>query len=334
MKHAANPMISEDREYEMRIDNGQPSVWFFDGKWRAWYSAFTSCSKPRESVPYCNNAPQTCGTASPHKKAERGTALLYAESDDCVVWRKPDLGLTSWNGSTANNLVELGGMTTGVYLDENAPRDERYKLVTGSNDAGLLALSADGLTWGATKDLAPQAFGRWDTPKNIVWDEERAQWILYDRSQPTPDSIRIQSYTHSLTADFMGDWSPTMPTGLNSSKDYQPDGLVVWPYAGIFLGLGNVFNPTQSNGTLPVGQVNAVLGWSADGRRWKWLRPNDSLIPLGAPADFDACGVFGAKQEPLRTATDDELRLYYVGCNGPSARVCSEKANVSSRPKR
>merc|ERR1712014_543179 len=68
-----------------------------------------------------------------------------------------------------------------------------------------------------------------------------------------------------------------------------------------------------------------VLGWSADGRRWKWLVPNDSIIPLGAAGDFDACGVFSAKQDPLRTAVNDTLRLYYAGCNGPffGSRGCA-----------
>ena len=66
-----------------------------------------------------------------------------------------------------------------------------------------------------------------------------------------------------------------------------------------------------------------MLAWSADGRRWKWVKPNDSLIPQGGANDFDACGIFGAKQDPLRMARhttphdDDHLRLYYIGCNGP-----------------
>jgi hypothetical protein len=165
----------------------------------------------------------------------------------------------------------------------------------------------------------------------VVWDPERKQWILYVRSTPTEKmaeggSIRIQSFTHSLTDDFMGDWSPATPTGLNSTKDYQPDGLVVWPYEGIYIGVGNVFNPTQEDGpAAPKGRVNMVLGWSADGRRWKWLVPNDSIIPLGNDGDFDSCGVFGAKQDPLRTVVNDTLRMYYAGCNGPffGSRGCA-----------
>ena len=60
-----------------------------------------------------------------------------------------------------------------------------------------------------------------------------------------------------------------------------------------------------------------MLCWcNGVGRRWKWLKPNESIIPLGGAGKFDACGVFGAKQDPLRTVVNDTLRLYYAGCNG------------------
>merc|ERR1719272_1961579 len=137
--------------------------------------------------------------------------------------------------------------------------------------------------------------------------------------KPTEGGKRIQAFSHSLTEEFMGDWAPAMPTGLNTSTDYQPDGLVVFPYEGIYLGIGNVFNTAKkvaASGAV-VGQVNMVLGWSADGRRWKWLKPNDSLIPLGEVGEFDTCGVFGAKQDPLRTIENNTMRYYYTGCNGP-----------------
>lgn len=260
-------------------------------------------------------------------RAGRGSGFLYAESRDGITWVKPNLGMTDWKGSKDNNLIETNGMTTGIYLDESADASERYKIATGSNGAGSIAVSADGIHWNATKNLAAETHARWDTPKNVVWDTVTKQWIMYIRSTPTEEGMRIQSYTHSLTADFMGDWAPATPTGLNTSVDYQPDGLVVWPYEGIYIGIGNVFNPTQTpaRSVAAIGQVNMVLGWSADGRRWKWLRPDDSIIPLGASGDFDACGVFGAKQDPLRTTVNDTLRLYYAGCNGPffGSRGCS-----------
>merc|ERR1711870_184954 len=141
----------------------------------------------------------------------------------------------------------------------------------------------------------------------------------------------MDGYTHTLTEDYMGKWSPAYPTGLNTSKYYQPDGLVVFPYEGIYLGIGNVFNPGNhwlqqdermqdpppSGGPAIVGQVNMVLAWSPDGRTWKWLS-QDSILPLGKDGEFDACGVFGGVQDPLQSARNSStLRYYYVGCNGP-----------------
>eukprot|EP00966_Prymnesium_polylepis_P116648 2696227-Prymnesium_polylepis.1 len=68
-----------------------------------------------------------------------------------------------------------------------------------------------------------------------------------------------------------------------------------------------------------------VLAWSADGRRWNWINPIESFVPLGQPGEFDTCGVFSAKQEPLRTVVNDTLRFYYTGCNGPffGSRGCA-----------
>merc|ERR1719389_601791 len=85
-KHGA--VIKEERDYEMRFDNMQPNVWYDPHlkKWRVWYSAFTSCSKPKTEVPYCNNAPQQCGSPTKGGKASRGSGLLYAESDDGISW--------------------------------------------------------------------------------------------------------------------------------------------------------------------------------------------------------------------------------------------------------
>jgi hypothetical protein len=356
-KHPAGAMIKEEREYEMRFDNMQPSV-FYDPeppadrkKWRAWYSSFTTCIwkngsavADRSQVPYCENAavPQCSNTGAagfghPHG-GQRGSGFLYAESDDGIHWVKPSLRLQSWKGSLDNNLIKLamnesgdGGMTTGIYLDEAAAAGsaQRYKIAGGTNGAGAVAVSPDGIHWQRELDLQAQTKGRWDTPKNAVWDATRRQWILYLRSTPTdPDGTRIQAFSHSLTEDYMGNWSVAVPTGLNSSALYQPDGLVAFEYEGIYLGIGNVLNgmlpdrhghtPTSGSG-LPGGGVNMVLAYSTDGRRWQWVKPNDSLVPRGGGAGgFDACSVFGAKQDPLRSAgKNDTLRLYYVGCNGP-----------------
>jgi hypothetical protein len=101
----------------------QPSVWYdpMMKKWRAWYSTFTSCAQPQKLIPSCDNEPRQCGSAVPNKRrAMRGAGLLYAESDDGVSWYKPNLNMTEWKGNKHNNLIQLNGMTTQIYLDESA----------------------------------------------------------------------------------------------------------------------------------------------------------------------------------------------------------------------
>ena len=59
-------------------------------------------------------------------------------------------------------------------------------------------------------------------------------------------------------------------------------------------------------GELRTDQLTAPASYSHSySRRWKWLKPNDSIIPLGKPGEFDACGVFGAKQVKYRNITYD-----------------------------
>jgi hypothetical protein len=62
---------------------------------------------------------------------------LYAESADGLVFTKPALGIVSWNGSTANNIVLDAGSqdyNRGVFLDRHeANASRRFKLFGGIN---------------------------------------------------------------------------------------------------------------------------------------------------------------------------------------------------------
>ena len=55
----------------------------------------------------------------------------YAESDDGFEWKRPELGLTSYEGSTANNLLSKHEEfeINSVFKDPNGPDDERYKAI-------------------------------------------------------------------------------------------------------------------------------------------------------------------------------------------------------------
>ena len=84
--------------------------------------------------------------------------LLYAESRDGITWKKPELGLVSFKGSSQNNILldpqalpEAGidPAHFSVFKDENAacPPEARYKaFIVGQKPRGLYPFqSADGL---------------------------------------------------------------------------------------------------------------------------------------------------------------------------------------------
>jgi len=81
----------------------------------------------------------------------------YAESDDGISWKKPNLGIIDYGGKN-NNLCNLGLHSPSVFIDPDAPSTHRYRAAgyTRPNRAGssevtrqgyFTAHSADGLYW-------------------------------------------------------------------------------------------------------------------------------------------------------------------------------------------
>lgn len=61
----------------------------------------------------------------------RGSGVCYAESSDGFHWDRPSLGTVEFEGSRDNNIISLSGLegiTGHVFLDPNAPKEERYKV--------------------------------------------------------------------------------------------------------------------------------------------------------------------------------------------------------------
>ena len=118
----------------------------------------------------------------------------YAESDDGIHWKKPELGLHEFNGSKANNIViasgKLGALNVdaghpAVFKDDNpaAPADARYKAIVRSNSPkGLHALkSPDGIHWSAMTDAPVITDGAFDSQNLAFWDAERGEYRAYWR---------------------------------------------------------------------------------------------------------------------------------------------------------
>jgi hypothetical protein len=99
----------------------------------------------------------------PGRGRDTGTLCRsVAESDDGIHFHRPDLGLTEWRGSTANNIYGIGpgaghshGTIDSRSIDPSEDPAYRYKAVTwmGRDEQGLgrhgVAFSPDGLRWEA-----------------------------------------------------------------------------------------------------------------------------------------------------------------------------------------
>ncbi len=170
------------------------------------------------------------------KAAQPGIA--YAESDDGVSWRKPELGMTDFAGSKANNLVDLGtrGWAHGqsVMKDPSAPPEARYKMVSCGCDKErsiAAAVSPDGLRW---TWVEPILTGNNSDTQNILnWNPDTRLYVLYTRQ--TDGSMHRRGVNRSVSPVF-GDFPPSVPV-LESSPLDAPDrdiycnGYSPWPGA-------------------------------------------------------------------------------------------------------
>jgi hypothetical protein len=165
----------------------------WEGNAAAYQSVFKDGSVYRmyyHGVHYRNSGPPAQTTEN------HPWVFCYAESDDGVHWRRPELGIFEFGGSKANNIIltpehlaEIGGdpAHTAAFLDANpaCPPDEKYKIVVvGSKPRGLYALkSADGVHFSLKSNKPFATQGAFDSQNLAFWDPTlgayRAYWRIF-----------------------------------------------------------------------------------------------------------------------------------------------------------
>lgn len=174
------PVLVPDRPWEAQGICGYNTVLReADGRFRLWYGAMMKTGLPSEGA----------------------IRLCYAESEDGLSWRKPNLGLIPFRGSRDNNVVaptdELQSQQGAtVYRDDEAPEAERYKLWTKfrPSDAqcaagwisGLYAMhSPDGIHWSLYPDQPNPRSQMCDTQNMFFRDPRAGGWAGYTRVTET-----------------------------------------------------------------------------------------------------------------------------------------------------
>ena len=303
-KESQNPLLVEDRPWEVRFDNTYPNVLREpDGLWRMWYNPFII-----DDVTV--STPADVKARSPYRPREdqREMGVCYAESSDGIAWTKPELGLVEFNGSTANNLVMRdmhggGVMRDGVELDP----DRRYKSLLQEGAAS----SPDGFHWTRIEAHGIGAVG--DTHNNVIRHTTSGNLVgftrLWDGGQ------RVVGRTE--TADFER-WSPAEPImqALPDEPHRQTYTLIPFAVHSVYVGFVMILD-TETD------VVDCELAWSPDTVEWHRIAPGEPIIPRGSEGSFDWGCVYAAAC-PVPDGGD--VRLYYSG--GDDTHMSWRKAAI------
>lgn len=254
--------------------------------------------------------------------------VLYAESDDGVEWRRPELGLVESAGSTGNNALSIRLHSPSVIDDpSDADPGRRYKILGVSRSPETrgycVAHSADGLNWqyyeknpildgGDTCSFARDPATGDYLAFHKRYGNHRGQRRRLVYLSTSPDMQSWSDYELVMAPDEADDAQTEAEGGL-FSQFYH---MGVIPYGGMWLGFVTHFRhtgppvdkgPEQSPAD---GPIDVQLAYSRDGRSWSRCEDRSPVIPNG-PHDYDAGCILGVGNGPI--VSDDEVRLYYTG---------------------
>lgn len=299
------------KKWEVRYDNSYPNVFYdpYIKKYRAYYSTFTT---DKGSSNFTLEERQN-NTYQP--STDRVVSLCYAESDDGVKWVKPNLGLTSFNGSKNNNIIGHYLHGTSVFIDDHEMNPKkRYKLFTKIDYGNgihylAVAFSDDGLHFDnfiPLDNFNPRA----DTHNSIYFDEHLQKYLLVTRKWR--DSMRISCM--STSRDFINWTSPEeilQPRGYNNQIYSMP----IFDDGDYQLGLASMYHEGDMDDP-NFDKVDLELTYSYKHRGWNYVAPNQPFIERGhgdyVDGIFDNSVIFSA----LPVKIGDRTYFYYMGGNG------------------
>lgn len=191
-----------------------------DAPWEGSATAYHSIFQDGKLYRMYYRAWQISVTPTKVDTDDHTTYLCYAESDDGIRWRRPELGLHEFKGSKANNIVipsgQVGGVNVethspAVFKDENpnAAADARYKAFLFSpTPRGLLAFkSPDGIHWSPMSPRPVITDGSFDSQNLAFWDgvrgEYRAYWRYFSKGTPGSPYVGVRAIRTATSKDFL-----------------------------------------------------------------------------------------------------------------------------------
>lgn len=351
-RHSVDPLVGEDKPWELTI--GWMSVYRnpASGKYQLWYQAYA-------------------GPLAPDRQRE--CVVCYAESDDGLKFTKPELDLYSFKEFARTNIVLLGN---GIYGSRYAnavivdPREvdpqRRYKmayydwsLVNGRPAAGLhIAFSPDGIHWKkhpegpllltsyGSRGMQPPLVGEdplleseykgavrrnWRLPLtmsdavDLIHDPRTDRFVIYGKMWLQGPDGGI-AWKHGMGRTESRDllrWS--RPELILGPDDLDPEDLEfhtspVFVYRNMYFGLNQILNRREG------GTMNIELMTSRDGLRFERPFRNQWFIARAPEGRFDAGSIFSNATPVI---LPDEIRFYFgaydKGAVGGGAHITSKE---------
>ncbi|NWG13966.1 MAG: hypothetical protein HXY20_10575 [Acidobacteria bacterium] len=260
--------------------------------------------------------------------------VCYAESRDGIRWTKPSLGIFSYDGSKANNIVAEGRLSSNFapFIDTNpsAKPDERYRAVGGRRQIGGLHTfaSTDGIRWRQISKepvitVAPPFDGKLDSQNLAFWDAERGNYVCYYRIEVE----RRRHIARATSVDFEK-WKALGPIDLGDSPPEHLYTSAIVPYfrdPHLLLGFPMRFT-TERRAEVPVPppgkpqSCDVIFMFSRDGQKFsrRYMRPFITPGPdLKNWAKHSTMMAWG-----LLPTSDQEISVYYIQhSNFPTASL-------------
>ena len=294
-KHPDNPLFGQEHPWEPRFDNMYPNVMYDEVErlYKAWYSMFvidaaSSGTPPKQRTP---------GTYMKRVGA-RSDGLGYATSRDGIRWTKPMMTVYPWGGKPSN-LVARHVHGAGILKDlpERDPA-RRYKMFFKGRSMSV-RFSPDGVRWGAYI-ACPEIEAAGDAHNNALWVPELKRYVGFTRQWNSQRRVVARTESH----DFVH-WTKSVEV-FRGKHLFDVYSMPVFRYGNVYLGLPTIFNERAD-------RAHTELAWSPDTIHWYRIDEGNALIPNSQKkGDYD----WGTVYASFPILLDNEIRLYYGGCNG------------------
>ena len=297
-KHEGNPIMVEDKPWEVRYGNLYPNVIFdpFEKFYKGWFGPFIVDESTTQTPPDKRGNLKYRGT---HAGSKRESGVLYGTSHNGELWNKPLLDLNPWADGAKTNILLRGPHGAGVFRD---PRDPKrlYKLFAKGDEGLELRTSADGIRWSeAARATGATAAG--NTHNFAFWASERREYVAMTQLWEGEGEDRISVIGRTSSKDFRK-WKPVEPVLKGLTPDRQVIALPVLDFGGVYLGFPAIHDLKED-------RVHTELAWSPNTIRWERIAPGTPFLKNGEAGSHDWGSVFTGSV----IAMNDGVRLFYGG---------------------